>query len=101
MNQHSLIIRFKYRGDDFEPLYELEQSLGEALDEAGVGDYDGHEMAIDGKTGEMVMTGPDARAIWEAVHPVLETARFMRGAEAELRLGSGEDVETDVYTVGS
>ena len=101
MSQHSLIIRFKYRGDDMEPLYELEQSLGEALDEAGAGDYEGHEMAIDGKTGEMTMTGPDAHAIWQTVQPVLETARFMRGAEAELRLGPGEDAETDVLTVGS
>ncbi len=101
MSQHSLIIRFKYRGDDFEPLYELEQNIGEALDEAGVGDYEGHVMAIDGKSGEMTLTGPDAHAIWDAVHAVLEGPRFMRGAEAELRLGPGEDAETDVFTVGS
>ena len=101
MAQHSVIIRFKYRGDDFEPLYELEQSLGEAIDEAGVGDYEGHEMAIDGKTGEMTMTGPDAHALWETVAPVLAEVRFMRGAEAELRLGPGEDADTDVFTVGS
>ncbi len=101
MAQHSLIVRFKYRGDDFEPLYELEQALGEAIDEAGVGDYEGHEMAIDGKTGEMTMTGPDAHALWEAVEAVLAEARFMRGADAELRLGSGEDADTEEFTVGS
>ena len=101
MAQHSLIVRFKYRGDDFEPLYELEQALGEAIDEADAGDYDGHEMAIDGKTGEMTLTGPDAHALWETVAPVLAEVRFMRGAEAELRLGAGEDADTDVFTVGS
>lgn len=101
MAQHSVIIRFKYRGDDFEPLYELEQALGEAIDEAGAGDYEGHEMAIDGKTGEMTMTGPDAHALRETVAPVLAEVRFMRGAEAELRLGPGEDADTDVFTVGS
>jgi hypothetical protein len=101
MSQHSLIIRFKYRGDDFEPLYELEQSLGEALDESGVGEYEGHEMSIDGKSGEMTMSGPDAHAIWDTIQPVLEGARFMRGADAELHLGDGADAETDVFTVGS
>lgn len=100
MAMQSILIRFKYRGDDFEPLYELEQALGEALDEADVGEYEGHEMAIDGKRGEMTMVGPDATAMWEVIEPVLAEARFMRGADAELRLGEGEDAETETHTVG-
>ena len=101
MSTQSLIIRFKYRKADLDPLYELEEKLGEALEEADAGDYEGHEMSIDGSEGEMVMTGPDARAIWEAVQPVLEAARFMRGADAELKFGAGEDAETEELTVGS
>jgi hypothetical protein len=101
MSTHSLIIRFKYPKSDLEPLYELEQKLGEALEEADAGDYDGHEMAMNGRDGEMTMTGPDARAMWEAVQPVLEQARFMRGADAELRFGPGENAETEEMTVGS
>jgi len=101
MSSHSLIIRFKYPKADLEPLYELEEKLAEALEEADAGEYEGHEMDMSGKEGEMTMTGPDAHAIWEAVHPVLESVRFMRGADAELRLGKGEDAETEEMTVGS
>ena len=101
MPTHSLTIRFKYPKADMEPLYELEEKLAEALEEADAGDYEGVEMAMSGKEGEMVMTGPDAHALWEAVQPVLEAARFMRGADAELRLGEGEHAETEEMTVGS
>ena len=101
MSTQSLTIRFKYRKAELDMLYELEEKLAEALEEADAGDYEGHEMAIDGSEGEMVMTGPDARAIWDAVHPVLEAARFMRGADAELKFGEGEAAETEEMTVGS
>ena len=47
------------------------------------------------------MTGPKAQALWETVEPVLAAARFMRGAEGELRFGEGEDAETDIVSVGS
>ena len=101
MATQSLIIRFKYPKTDMEPLYELEEQLAEALEEADAGDYEGHEMDMSGKKGEMTMTGVDAHAIWEAVQPVLEAARFMRGADAELRFGEGEDAEVEEQTVGS
>ena len=101
MSTQSVTIRFKYRKAELDALYELEEKLAEALDEADAGDYEGSEMAIDGSGGEMTMTGRDAHAIWAAVHPVLEAARFMRGADAELRLGAGEDAETEEMTVGS
>lgn len=101
MSSQSLIIRFKYPKAELEPLYELEEKLAEALEEAGAGDYEGHEMDMSGKQGEMTMIGPDARALWDAVNPVLESIRFMRGADAELRLGPGEDAETEEMTVGS
>ena len=58
-------------------------------------------MSIDGSEGEMTMTGPKAQALWETVEPVLAAARFMRGAEGELRFGEGEDAETDIVSVGS
>ncbi len=101
MSQQSLIIRFKYRKPELDTLYELEEKIAEALDEAGAGDYEGSEMSIDGSEGQMTMTGPKAQALWETVEPVLAAARFMRGAEGELRFGEGEDAETDIVSVGS
>ena len=101
MSLQSLTVRFKYPKAELDSLYELEERIAEALDEAGAGDYDGCEMSIDGSGGEMTMTGPDAHALYEAVEPVLATARFMRGADAELRLGPGESAEVEVVTVGS
>lgn len=101
MSLQSLTIRFKYRKPELDTLYELEEQISEALDEAGSGDYEGSEMSIDGTGGEMTMTGPSAQALWETVEPVLAAARFMRGAEGELRFGVGEDAETDIVSVGS
>jgi hypothetical protein len=101
MATQCLTIRFKYPKADMAPLYELEEKLAEALEEADAGDYEGCEMGMSGKEGELTMTGPDAHALWEAVQPVLEAARFMRGADAELRLGEGENAETEEMTVGS
>jgi len=101
MAMQTVTIRFKYTKAELDDLYELEEKLAEALEEANAGDYDGHEMDMNGRDGEMTMTGPDAHAIWDAVHPVLEQVRFMRGADAELRFGASKDAETEEMTVGS
>lgn len=100
MSLQSVVIRFHYGKSDMEPLYELEERIAEAVEESGAGDYDGMEMSMDSEEGEMSLTGPDAHALLEAISPVLESVRFMRGAEAELRLGPDEDSEAETVVIG-
>ena len=100
MSEQTLIIRFRYGKADLEPLYELEEKVAEAVEEADAGEYDGHEMAMDSSEGYLYLVGPDARQLLEVVEPVLARARFMRGAEATMRFGSGDDAEEDSVIIG-
>jgi hypothetical protein len=98
MAMHSVAVKFKYGSADKEPLYELEEKMQEAVDEAGAGDYDGHEMSIDDSEGYFYLVGPDARTLWEAIEPVVSKSKLMRGAEVELRMGDVDDEDTEIET---
>jgi hypothetical protein len=88
--EHAVIITFHYGTTDLAPLFEIEDKLRTAIDGAGLGEYDGHEVATDGSDGTLYMYGPSADALFEAALPVLETAPFMQGATAKLRYGPPE-----------
>lgn len=102
MPSEAVIVRFKYGKSDMEPLYELEEKLAEAVEDAGAGEYDGHEMSMDDSEGYMLLLGPDARAIFDAIEPEIGKARFMRGCEIELCFGDhqDEDTEREIFTLG-
>lgn len=51
------------------------------------GEYDGHEIAVDGSDGSIYMYGPDADLLFETIRPILETTHFMRGATVVKRYG--------------
>jgi hypothetical protein len=90
--QHSVIVSFRLSDEDLRPLYALEQSLATALADAGVGDYDGHEMAlIDRDDAYLFLVGPDADRLYEAAMPVLASAALLRGAQITLRYGAADD----------
>jgi len=56
-----------------------------------VGEYDGHEIAVDYSDGFLYMYGPNAESLFEIVKPVLAATDFMKGATAKLRFGPPED----------
>jgi hypothetical protein len=62
-----------------------------AIESAGVGEFDGNEMAQDGSDGSLYMYGPDADQLFEAVRPVLEAATCITDAVATIRYGPPED----------
>lgn len=85
--EHAVIVHFQYGSVNLSPLHELEDRVEAAIEAHGVGEYDGHEIAIDGSDGLLYMYGPDADVLFETVRPVLETSAFMRGANVLKRYG--------------
>lgn len=89
--EHAVIVRFDYGIERLEPLHALEDKLEEVLGEKGVGEYDGHEIAVDYSDGFLYMYGPNAEMLFKTVKPVLAETEFMKGAKATLRFGPPED----------
>lgn len=102
MPSEAVIVRFKYGKSDKDPLYELEEKIAEAVEDSGAGEYDGHELAMDDSEGYLLLFGPDARAIFDAIEPELAKVRFMRGCQVELCFGDHQDEETEreIFTYG-
>ena len=89
--QHSLIITFNYGIEELDELFQLEDKLRDAIELKHVGEYDGHEIAIDSSDGTLFMYGPNAEALFKCVKPILDETEFMRGAVAQLRFGPPSD----------
>ncbi len=91
MSEHAVIVYFDdYGGTNLDRLFALEDRLETAINKAGVGEFDGNEIATNG-SGSLYMYGPDADALFAAVRPVLEATDFTRGARVMLRYGPPED----------
>jgi hypothetical protein len=80
-------VHFSYGSTNYQHLFALEDVLRHTIAEAGVGHYEGHDVAEDGSDGYYYMYGPDAEAIYRAVDPVLKTASFMKDAKVTLWFG--------------
>jgi hypothetical protein len=95
MGDQSVIIAFygfaeKFWTEDHEPLdplHELEGDLVAALDGKGVGELDGHEIAMDGSDGTLFLYGADADALFAVIEPVLKSSTVTQGGHATLRYG--------------
>jgi hypothetical protein len=97
--EHAVLVHFSYGGTDLSRLFPLEERLEVAIEAAGVGEFDGNEIAADGMDGRLYMYGPDADALFAAVRPSLEAAEFMRGARVTLRYGPPTDAVRAVEVV--
>jgi hypothetical protein len=86
-SEQAVIIHFNYGSTDLSQLFELEDQLEPAIANAKVGEFDGHEIAVDGTDGRLYMYGPDADRLFVVVRPILEASSFMRGAKAVKRYG--------------
>ena len=96
MSEHAVIVEFRYGQTDLDPLFELEDQLIAAIEEAGVGEYDGHEIAMDASEGTIYMYGPDADKLFEVVEPLLRAASFMNGATVTKRYGEPDEEAKEV-----
>ena len=89
--EHAVIVHFTYGSTDLSRLFELENKLEAAIEEAKIGEYDGNDVAVDGSDGYLYMYGTNADALFEVVRPILEATEFMKGAKAKLRYGPPAD----------
>jgi hypothetical protein len=89
--QHAVMVRFDYGQTDLGRLFELEDQLTAAIEEAGAGMFDGDEVAVDGSDGTLFMYGPDADKLFEVVRPVLASTAIIRNMVATLRYGPPGD----------
>src|SRR5258708_34422942 len=89
-NEQAVIIYFNYGLDEDEPFYELSDKLRALVDESGLGEYDGHEMAMDNSDGSFYLYGPDAKKLYDVVKETIEKTTFMKGANVILRFGPPE-----------
>ncbi|GEM_PF-1047206 len=96
--EHALLVHIPLSNDEFgseeerEALFEVEDQLVEAIEGAGVGEYDGNEVG----GGEFVMYiyGPDADALFSAAEPVLRALQPPPGEFfAVKRYGKADDLE--------
>jgi hypothetical protein len=97
--EHAVLVEFAYGSTDLSRLFVLEERLAAVIAAAGVGEFDGNEVAADGSDGTLFMYGPDADALFAVVRPALEATDFMRGARVRLRYGPPEDGVREVEVV--
>ena len=83
--EQAVIVYFRYGSLDLSRLYELENRVESAIAKDGVGEYDGHEIAVNGGDGVLYMYGSNADVLFETVRPILETVQFMHGAKVVKR----------------
>ncbi|HPJ53837.1 MAG: hypothetical protein R2810_09595 [Flavobacteriales bacterium] len=99
---HSVIINFYRSLPDLDHLHALEMKLRRAVEDHGVGEHDGHEVAWDLSHGTLFLYGPNAEALFRIVKPYLDATPFMQGAECFLRFGGpGEDVPELTVVIGA
>jgi hypothetical protein len=75
-------------GGDWD-VFDVEDQLIEAIEKAGVGEFDGNLLGP-GEV-ELYAYGPDADALFEVVEPILRALALEEGSYAVKRYGAPED----------
>ena len=88
--EQAVLVYFDYGSTDLSALFAVEEALERVIADAKAGELDGNEIATDGSDGTLFMYGPNADALFAAIHPTLEAAPFMQGARVVLRYGPAD-----------
>ncbi len=91
MPEHAVIVKFNYGSTDLDALFELEDELEAVLEDDERGEYDGHEVAVDGSDGFLYLYGPDADALYDAIKPTLLDCSAIKNVVVRLRYGPPAD----------
>jgi hypothetical protein len=89
--EEALIVHFDYGRDDWSEYFEFEEQLRKAIDQAGVGEFDGNELAFDGSDGWIYMYAEDIDSLLGVVWPILSNTTVLKNAMATLRYGRADD----------
>jgi hypothetical protein len=91
LEQHAVIAYFDYAANSLDAIFDVEEQLEAAINAAGVGEFDGNEIAVDLSDGSLYMYGADAEALFAVVQPILAGAECLRNTRVTLRFGPPED----------
>ena len=100
--EHAVVARYRLADDGFgeqdqrTTIRQAEEQLTKAIDQAGVGEFDGNEFG-GGQVG-LYAYGPDADALYAVMAPVLRSLPF-RPAHVILRYGSASDASAAEHRV--
>ena len=78
--EHGIVVHFAYGSTDLSGLFALEDRLEIAIADAGVGELDGNEMALDGSDGFLYFYGPDADVLFASGAAMIVDAALIRSA---------------------
>ncbi|HWA20574.1 MAG TPA: hypothetical protein VG757_16430 [Devosia sp.] len=92
---HAVILHLKLSDGDMgseaerEAIFALEDRLAAAIEEPGLGEFDGNEFG--GGECTLYFYGPDADRIYSALVPILQMNSLARGGHAIKRYGDVRD----------
>lgn len=93
VSEQALLVHLPSTGAGFS-LDEIEDPLIAAIDDAGVGEFDGNEIGAEGAI--LYMYGPDAEALFVVVEPVLRQMELPDGSYLVKRFGPPGSEESRV-----
>jgi len=85
VNEQAVLIYFNYNLESLDPFYNLVDQLRICIEENNLGEYDGHEMAMDQSDGSFYMYSPDALNLFNNIQPILRETDFLKKAEVVIR----------------
>jgi PASTA domain len=92
--EHAVIVHISNSTDPNIGLDMIEDLLIDAIEAAGVGEFDGNEVGLDEAL--LFMYGVDADALWRVVGPVIRDANLGSGPYAVLRYGPPGAAESQI-----
>ncbi|WP_226581196.1 hypothetical protein [Acuticoccus sediminis] len=99
MFEHVLVLTFLGAGITLDALDDLEDRLFPVVEESGIGEIDGNDIAADGSGGALYLDAHDAEALFEMVRPILEDDPLVCSPTvntvAILRFGRHEDEDPE------
>jgi hypothetical protein len=90
-SEHAVLIHLKTSDIEFDQVAETENELIKAVQEEGLGEVEGHELAVDGSEVVYYVYGPDADALFAAVEPVIRRFPAREGSYVIRRYGDVDD----------
>ena len=85
--EQAVIVKYNFSSGNLDRIFELEDQLAIAVEKASAGEFDGNEIAVDGRDNLFYMYGPDADKIYDAIEPVLLSWDILSQAQVLLRYG--------------
>ena len=95
--EHAVLINFNFDVEKLAEVHDIEEALGAAVESAGVGMCDGHDLAVGGGPSVIYLYGANADALFAEIEHILVASPILVGALIEKRFGPPEDSTRSEY----